>query len=276
MDWNRKSPLIEEIYTESKTGRQENNEDAIYQGTHFVAVIDGATSKTKAVLDGKTGGQLCAQQIMDTIHDLDENITGEAAVSQIYMDLKEMAKLRGLEQKGIHCCASAVIFSCARREIWAIGDCQYMIDGQHYTNSKSIDRIMSEARVAAIYMLLQKGITEEQLLQHDHSREIIFPLLQEQKYLENSKAPYGYSVFNCYTQPDFIIQKVPDRCRIVLASDGYPFLRESLAESERELSELLKEDPLCYKKYCSTKGLQAGNISFDDRSYIRFSLGEFK
>ena len=55
MEWNRKSPfLIEEIYTKSKTGRQENNEDAIYYDAHFVAVIDGATSKTEAVSDGKT------------------------------------------------------------------------------------------------------------------------------------------------------------------------------------------------------------------------------
>lgn len=276
MEWNQNSPLIEEIYTESKTGRQENNEDAIYYDKRFVAVIDGATSKTKAVSDGKTGGQLCVQQITNTIHNLNENVTGEAAVFQIYLDLKEMEKLRGLERKGIHCCASAVIFSCARKEIWAIGDCQYMIDGQHYTNSKPVDRIMSEARVVAVHMLLQKGITEEQLLQHDYSREMIFPLLQEQKYLENSNTPYGYQVFNCHTQPEFIIRKVPDRCKIVLASDGYPFLRETLAESEKELSELLREDPLCYKRYYSTKGMQMGNISFDDRSYIRFSLGESK
>lgn len=276
MEWKRKSPLIEEIYTESKTGRQKNNEDAIYYDTRFIAVMDGATSKTKAVLDGKTGGQLCVQQITNTIHNLDENVTGEAAVFQIYLDLKEMERLRSIEQKGIHCCASAVIFSCARKEIWSIGDCQYMINGQHYTNNKPVDRILSEARVAAVHMLLQKGITEEQLLQHDYSREMIFPLLQEQKYLENSKTLYGYSVFNCHTQPDFIIQKVPDKCNIVLASDGYPFLRESLAESEKELSELLKDDPLCYKRYYSTKGMQMGNISFDDRSYIRFSLGECK
>ena len=272
MEWNQNSPLIEEIYTESKTGRQENNEDAIYYDKRFVAVIDGATSKTKAVSDGKTGGQLCVQQITNTIHNLNENVTGEAAVFQIYLDLKEMEKLRGLERKGIHCCASAVIFSCARKEIWAIGDCQYMIDGQHYTNSKPVDRIMSEARVVAVHMLLQKGITEEQLLQHDYSREMIFPLLQEQKYLENSNTPYGYQVFNCHTQPEFIIRKVPDRCKIVLASDGYPKLMPTLNESECELNRLIVEDPLMVGKFKATKGLLAGQCSFDDRSYLRLTL----
>ena len=65
---------------------------------------------------------------------------------------------------------------------------------------------------------------------------------------------------------------MPDKSSIVLASDGYPVLKGTLAESERELSEILKNDPLCYKVYCSTKGLKKGNVSFDDRSYIRFSL----
>lgn len=44
----------------------------------------------------------------------------------------------------------------------------------------------------------------------------------------------------------------------------------TLAESKKELSEILKNDPLCYKEYCSTKGQKKGNVSFDDRSYIRF------
>ena len=273
MEWNNNLLTIEEVYTESKTGRQENNEDLVYYDPGFIAVIDGATSKTRADLDGKTGGQLCARQIADTIRNLEADITGLSAVRQICHDLEEMERIRHLRRKEIHCCASAVIFSCARKEIWSVGDCQYMLNGQGYFSIKPIDGILSEARAAAVHMLLRKGVTEGQLMEHDLSREMILPLLREQKYLENAAEPYGYSVFNCHTEPkDLIIRKVPDKCSIVLASDGYPVLKETLKESEKELSAILKNDPLCYKQYRSTKGLKKGNVSFDDRSYIRFSL----
>ena len=273
MEWNKNVLTIEEVYTESKTGSREKNEDAVYYNADFIAVIDGATSKTEAELDGKTGGQLCARQIVNTIRNLKGDITGPEAARQIWLDLKEMENRYRLEEKGIHSCASAVIFSCFRKEIWLVGDCRYMINGQEYSEVKHIDRVLSEARAAAVHMLLEKGITEEQLMEHDFSREMILLLLREQKYLENGPEPYGYPVFNCHTEPgNIIIRKVPDKSSIVLASDGYPVLKETLAESERELSEILKKDPLCYKEYCSTKGLKKGNVSFDDRSYIRFSL----
>ena len=46
---------------------------------------------------------------------------------------------------------------------------------------------------------------------------------------------------------------------IVLASDGYPFLKPTLAASEAALAEQI-----------ATKGIVEGNKSFDDRTYIRF------
>ena len=59
---------------------------------------------------------------------------------------------------------------------------------------------------------------------------------------------------------------------IVLASDGYPYLKESLEESERLLKAELTNNPLCDREYRSTKGKAEDNISFDDRTYIRFKV----
>ncbi len=67
-----------------------------------------------------------------------------------------------------------------------------------------------------------------------------------------------------------IILPVPPHSQIVLASDGYPALKETLAESEAALRELIKNDPLCFRENMGTKGLVKGNDSFDDRTYIRF------
>ena len=57
---------------------------------------------------------------------------------------------------------------------------------------------------------------------------------------------------------------------IVLASDGYPFLKPTLAESEEALANQIANDPQNISCFIATKGLVEGNKSFDDRTYIRF------
>ena len=61
---------------------------------------------------------------------------------------------------------------------------------------------------------------------------------------------------------------------IVLATDGYPFLKPTLAESEAALRELLRQDPMLVTLYQATKGFMQGNCSFDDRAYLRVKIEE--
>lgn len=58
---------------------------------------------------------------------------------------------------------------------------------------------------------------------------------------------------------------------VVLASDGYPILRPTLAESERELERLRHEDPHLVNEFRTSKGFTPELRSFDDRTYIRFT-----
>ena len=71
-------------------------------------------------------------------------------------------------------------------------------------------------------------------------------------------------VFRVYTSPP--------QTQVVLASDGYPVLKDTLAESEKSLDELLQKDPQCLRENRGTKGLVKGNQSFDDRTYVRFAV----
>ena len=57
---------------------------------------------------------------------------------------------------------------------------------------------------------------------------------------------------------------------IVLASDGYPELFATLAQSEAHLQTVNAKDPLCFRENKGTKGIAPQNDSFDDRAYIRF------
>ena len=54
--------------------------------------------------------------------------------------------------------------------------------------------------------------------------------------------------------------------------DGYPFLKPTLAASEASLAEQIANDPQNIHSFIATKGIVEGNKSFDDRTYIRFSV----
>ena len=59
---------------------------------------------------------------------------------------------------------------------------------------------------------------------------------------------------------------------IVLASDGYPFLCPTLAESESRLHQQRTDDPLNIGTFKATKAFHPDFNSFDDRSYIRLKV----
>lgn len=65
---------------------------------------------------------------------------------------------------------------------------------------------------------------------------------------------------------------IPVHSEVILASDGYPFLRPTLAECEATLSQQLRDDPQNIQTFLATKGMKEGNGSFDDRAFIRFTV----
>ena len=74
---------------------------------------------------------------------------------------------------------------------------------------------------------------------------MILPFLRLQSQFANKRGPFGYFVFDGFTDMTYPIRTVPvsPGDEVVLASDGYPLLRPTLDESERELQRLRSEDP---------------------------------
>ena len=266
--------IIEQLCA-SKTMSPNDCEDIIVVSDSFIAVIDGATSKTDNRFEGKTGGKIAAEIIASCLQTglVESNMDYKTAICRIQSELQNYSQEYQLEEQGIHLCASAVIYSIAKRQIWAVGDCQFLLNGKHYTFYKKVDTILSDARSLAIHMLLQSGHSEDELLKNDMARTLILGELKMQQYLENRDDEYGYSVFsNQGSVKTISVTDVPPGSEIVFASDGYPELFGTLAESEDRLNELIRLDPLCYKIYKSTKGLMSQCTHFDDRSYIRFRV----
>ena len=66
--------------------------------------------------------------------------------------------------------------------------------------------------------------------------------------------------------------KLDSGAEVVLCSDGYPVIEGTLAKSEMTLAALLEQDILCINELRGTKCVAYGNYSFDDRTYVRFTV----
>lgn len=268
----------------SKTGNEETCEDAIYIGPHFVAVIDGVTSKTQRRWDGKTGGRIAAEIIKEVFQHIPSDVTARQAVDiftaaiQIFYMQHEVTRI--VQEDAVQrvvACFIAVSFE--RKEVWFVGDCQCMLDQELIQNTKEIDTITANARSLFLESEIAKGKTLEELSKHDIGREYILPLLERQMVFQNNPAAgqYWFPVIDGFDVPDEGIHVLPlssNTEMIVLASDGYPYLKDNLEASEQALQDVLRDDPLLFRKYKATKGLKPGNVSFDDRAYVKIALAK--
>jgi glycerophosphoryl diester phosphodiesterase len=164
-----------------------------------------------------------------------------------------------------------------RQEVWLIGDCQVLLGDQHLSTRLKSDLVLSEVRALALEMELLKGTTIDDLRELDAGRALIMPLLRGQAWFQNNlhAGDYYYAAIDGFPVPEegIIIEKIsPDVDCIILATDGYPQLCGSLEASESVLQEILSRDPLVFRTYKATKGMMRGNISYDDRAYVKIKL----
>lgn len=252
-------------------------EDGIIVTDNFIAVIDGSTSKSPfSFRQGISNGKLCMQMVKSYISSMPADISMSRFCRLItnyiafFYDriVNDVNILR--REPTFRMAASAVIYSRKRSEIWMVGDCQCMVQGVHFENNKPYEEPIADMRAAYNRLMIMQGKTEAELMEHDEGRNYIMPLLIRGCVYQNDT----YSVIDGFPIPlDKVrVIPVPPHAEVVLASDGYPHLRSTLDETERELRHLVSSDPLCINEYHATKGLKPGGTSFDDRAYIRFAV----
>ena len=202
--------------------------------------------------------------------------------------------------------ASAILYSRTRNEVWMVGDCQAIIDGKLYENGKPYEEKIARKRVELIEQGLSPAEARKQiepllikamLSGQNQTYTVIdgFPIYREGVKVvsvSDSSSVQGSvsssdssSVQNSVSSSDSCSVQDPVSCsgsasasdtipssssEIVLASDGYPFLKPTLAASEAALAEQIANDPQNIRSFIATKGIVEGNKSFDDRTYIRF------
>ncbi len=278
-----------EKFVQSKTGAVEDCEDEVFVGRAFAAVIDGATSQSGRLWNGRTGGQMAAAKIREALAELSPATDAFEAVETFTLAIRDeyqrAAMLQETQANPLErATACAVIFSVSRRELWFVGDCQALIlhghgHAEHLANPKRVDEINAAARALLLTAELAAGRSIEELRAKDLGREFIRPLLRAQRQFQNSARfrEFSYWVIDGYpvSSAGVRIAPVPEAAdELVLASDGYPRLFSTLAESEQFLSALIAKDPLLIQgDFKSTKGVQIGSPAHDDRAYLRLGIG---
>ena len=279
-------------------------EDGMVVTDDFIAVIDGSTSKTPKHLNpdmknGRYAMMLISEYIREELKadaSVDDFCQGVTAYiyNKVYEKLGVEERLKEHPEERLT--ASAILYSRTRNEVWMMGDCQAIIDGKLYENGKPYEQEIARKRVE----LIEQGLSPAE------ARKQIEPLLikamlsgQNQTYTVIDGFPIyreGVKVVSvsdsCSVQDPCSVQdSVPasdsvscsdsvsasgtifvSSSEIVLASDGYPFLEPTLAASEAALAEQIANDPQNIHSFIATKGIVEGNKSFDDRTYIRFSV----
>ena len=269
---------VHEVFLKGKKSPAAS-EDGIILTKDFAAVIDGATSKSAFAFEGKSSGRVSMELVLEAISEFPRDITAEDAVKAITKKIYDFYVKHNLlesvnETPGARLTSNGVIYSMERKELWQIGDCQAMVGDTHYMNDKEIDDIMSAARSAYNEVVLLQGKTLDDLRTQDVGRDFIFPFLKIQGALQNAHGhPYGFPVLDGFDIDMNQVLVIPIKGKeIILASDGYPTLFKTLKESESFLKKVINEDPMLIRLYKSTKGVQKGLDSFDDRAYVRFTV----
>ena len=271
-------------------------EDGMVVTDDFIAVIDGSTSKTPKHLNpdmknGRYAMMLISEYIREELKadaSVDEFCQGVTAYiyNKVYEKLGVEERLKEHPEERLT--ASAILYSRTRNEVWMVGDCQAIIAGKLYENDKPYEQEIARKRVE----LIEQGLSPAE------ARKQIEPLLikamlsgQNQTYTVIDGFPIyreGVKVVSV-SDSSSVQDSVPasdsvpcsdsvsasgtifvSSSEIVLASDGYPFLKPTLAASEAALAEQIANDPQNIHSFIATKGIVEGNKSFDDRTYIRF------
>lgn len=264
----------------------------------FIAVIDGSTSKTPKHLNpdmknGRYAMMLISEYIREELKadaSVDDFCQGVTAYiyNKVYEKLGVEERLQEHPEERLT--TSAILYSRTRNEVWMVGDCQAIIDGKLYENGKPYEQEIARKRVE----LIEQGLSPAE------ARKQIEPLLIKAMLSGQNRTYTVIDGFPIYREGVKVVS-VSDSCsvqdsvpasdsvpcsdsvsasgtifvsssEIVLASDGYPFLKPTLAASEAALVEQIANDPQNIHSFIATKGIVEGNKSFDDRTYIRFSV----
>ena len=253
-------------------------EDGIVATSSHVAVIDGSTSKAAVQLSPTMrNGRLAMMLVSEVVERLSPTATCKEFCDLVTHHIHTCYKDHHLSHERLiahpeeRLTASVAVYSLYHEEVWMVGDCQCLAGGEIYDNPKPEEGRIARKRSVIIRQMLDEGKADVDTLRcHDLGRDVIVGEIVQTCHSQNVlfAVADGFPIAMQHVRHI----DVSGADEVVLATDGYPFLHPTLEASEAALAAQLRDDPLCIHHYLATKGMMQGNVSFDDRAYVRFCI----
>lgn len=256
-------------------------EDGFTVTADYAAVVDGSTSKLrpdeKAPYPDRSTGRMAMETVLDAVRHLPPAATLDEVLDLLTAALRCQWTSGAADHPWLRPTCSLALLSRRHKEVWIVGDCQCYTNGHIIHPEKAVDSALATIRADVLRWHLAHGATTDELLRDDPGRRNIADALRLQTWFQNATEPnnpWRYPVLDGtpVCTGDVVCIPVHEGDRVTLATDGYPSLLDTLAETEAHLDSLLAADPLCIGPLRSTKGCYAGQVSYDDRTYLAISL----
>lgn len=270
---------IIEKHVVGKSGKLDDCEDFIFFNDNYACIIDGATSIEKVLYENKTPGQKIGELIIDAL----DSVSPKSTIFQIVEEINKHIQLFLKDKSGFNIqgkekrkfmTASIALYSKYYKQAWLIGDCSILVNDITYSNTREINTILSNIRSLMISSEMEQGKEILDFQGNDIGREYILPILRKQYLFQNNtNHQFSYSAIDGFPVDFNKVKAIDiDSKYLIMASDGYPKLFDTLEKSEHFLKKIKIEDPLLINKYKSTKGLMIDQNSYDDRAFLKIEL----
>lgn len=247
------------------------SEDRLVRSKHHFGVLDGSRGP-------KDIGQAVITSILDSacqfIQDMPEDMPLTnliEALTEITARAKTAAGTQDFKQTGgfVFC-----LYSSHHKEIWRVGDCKFRLNGQENAVMFAAEEVCASARALILKAKLNAGLSQQEIMTTaDYTHLIDDLLVHEASFLNLANDPLGIGAIIGTAVPGPYVERFPaEEGHLVITSDGYPALFDTLSETETTLTDLLDKDPLCILENKQCKGLAPGLKSFDDRTFISAKL----
>jgi hypothetical protein len=266
---------IVERFCEGKF-RDERNEDAIFEGPHTLAVVDGSTAA--GPIAGESGGRVAASVVCRVLEALPADASVNDFAAQATAELAALGARHGVPAPF----AAVAVLSLARREIWRIGDCPFAIDGVW----SIADHFPHERAYFAFRRMMMRGYRD--LGRHGEGAPALARvtadwLAMTRQWLNAEDHPIAFGALGGRLPPSRFVEvyPVPAGARTVtIASDGAIVSPRGqvgpvgVADMLAQIADLRVRDPQCLELFDYWRGFLDGAAYLDDTTLLTVAIEE--
>lgn len=264
---------IIESFAHGKIADNSYSEDRLIISKSSAGIIDGSRGPGYMECDVI---QYALDKAVNLLKTLPIDTTPHATVSALTNMLHQTKHEMGVSEDRYSGGFGFIVYIPRRRQIWRVGDCAFRYAGKTHLNEIELEFIAARQRTVMIEAMMLRGKSIDDILKSDEYASVFTPFFAPLlDFANNDDHELGFGVINGIAVPEKFIQifDIPNNAKsLVMTSDGYPQVCDTLEESEKALSAILKRDPLCISENMTSKGMLPGQVSFDDRSYLKLEI----